>query len=201
MTLGNAHTFGNNFIKLTIVPMCLQICIFVDKLQRVGFVCAIGRLKITKKQSIMSSVVRAFIGEFEFLSNFYISPIFVQENVVFASVEHGFQAMKTFDTEWIGKIMEATTPGKAKRLGQKAPLRPDWEDAKMDVMKNLVHLKFKQHLNLREKLLATGDAELVEGNYWHDCFWGVDDKTGKGENHLGKILMAERDSWMPVEST
>ena len=36
------------------------------------------------------------------------------------------------------------------------------------------------------------DAELIEGNTWHDTFWGVDLKTGEGENHLGKILMALR---------
>uniref|UniRef100_UPI00345E83CD NADAR domain-containing protein n=1 Tax=uncultured Duncaniella sp. TaxID=2768039 RepID=UPI00345E83CD len=44
---------------------------------------------------------------------------------------------------------------------------------------------------LAEKLIATGDAELVEGNYWHDTVWGVCD--GVGENHLGKILMRVRE--------
>jgi hypothetical protein len=34
---------------------------------------------------------------------------------------------------------------------------------------------------------------LVEGNRWGDQFWGVDLRTGLGENHLGKILMKVRD--------
>lgn len=44
---------------------------------------------------------------------------------------------------------------------------------------------------LKEMLLATGDEELVEGNYWHDTIWGVCD--GVGENHLGKMLMEIRE--------
>jgi predicted NAD-dependent protein-ADP-ribosyltransferase YbiA (DUF1768 family) len=37
---------------------------------------------------------------------------------------------------------------------------------------------------------ATGDRKLVEGNYWHDTFWGV--CNGVGENYLGEILMHVR---------
>jgi predicted NAD-dependent protein-ADP-ribosyltransferase YbiA (DUF1768 family) len=49
---------------------------------------------------------------------------------------------------------------------------------------------------LREKLLATGDAWLEEGNHWHDNFWGVchciDCQDEMGWNHLGKLLMKIR---------
>ena len=38
--------------------------------------------------------------------------------------------------------------------------------------------------------MATGDAELVEGNTWNDTYWGV--CNGVGHNHLGKILMQVR---------
>ncbi len=50
--------------------------------------------------------------------------------------------------------------------------------------------KFTRHFDLREKLLATGDRKLVEGNTWGDTFWGV--CRGNGKNHLGKILMKIR---------
>ena len=53
-----------------------------------------------------------------------------------------------------------------------------------------VHQKF-QNENLRKLLLATGDAELIEGNYWHDYYWGI--CNGVGQNWLGKILMEERE--------
>ena len=59
----------------------------------------------------------------------------------------------------------------------------------------------KQKFNwpeLRTKLLATGNRVLVEGNYWHDNFWGecTCEKckaTQKAENWLGKLLMERRD--------
>ena len=44
----------------------------------------------------------------------------------------------------------------------------------------------------KEMLLSTGEEELIEGNTWNDRFWGVCD--GMGENNLGKILMAVRES-------
>ena len=73
------------------------------------------------------------------------------------------------------------------------PLRPDWEKVKNGIMEEIVCAKFTQHTDLAEKLLATGDRVLVEGNHWGDTFWGVDTRTGQGENHLGKILMKVRE--------
>jgi predicted NAD-dependent protein-ADP-ribosyltransferase YbiA (DUF1768 family) len=56
-------------------------------------------------------------------------------------------------------------------------------------MRDLLRQKFA-HPELRRLLLATGDAELVEGNTWGDRFWGV--CAGRGQNHLGRLLMAIR---------
>ena len=53
--------------------------------------------------------------------------------------------------------------------------------------------KFVQHPELAARLVLTGVMPLVEGNAWHDVFWGVDVRTGEGENHLGRILMAIRN--------
>lgn len=69
-------------------------------------------------------------------------------------------------------------------------LRPDWEEAKVGIMEELVRLKFTAHADLRARLLATGDAELIEGNNWNDRFWGV--CRGQGQNQLGLILMKVR---------
>jgi predicted NAD-dependent protein-ADP-ribosyltransferase YbiA (DUF1768 family) len=52
-------------------------------------------------------------------------------------------------------------------------------------------LKFSDPV-LREMLLDTGDAILEEGNMWNDTFWGIDLNTGKGQNHLGRLLMERR---------
>jgi predicted NAD-dependent protein-ADP-ribosyltransferase YbiA (DUF1768 family) len=56
----------------------------------------------------------------------------------------------------------------------------------------LVRQKFREP-KLRELLAGTRNAELIEGNYWGDRFWGVYVGDGKGENHLGKILMQVRE--------
>ena len=78
----------------------------------------------------------------------------------------------------------------AKRLGRRVRLRSDWEQVKYDVMLDVVRAKFNQHPDLAQKLLATGDEELVEGNDWGDTYWGV--CNGRGKNMLGKILMRVR---------
>ena len=59
-----------------------------------------------------------------------------------------------------------------------------------DYMRNFIHQKFQDEA-LRRLLLATGNAELIESNYWNDTYWGV--CNGIGQNWLGKILMEERE--------
>ena len=80
----------------------------------------------------------------------------------------------------------------AKRLGRHVQLRPDWENVKLPIMEEIVRAKFTQHPELAARLLATGDALLVEGTTWGDTCWGIDLTTGEGENRLGQILMQIR---------
>lgn len=135
-------------------------------------------------------MIKRFIDEYEFLSNFYPSPIYDDDGREYPTVEHYFQAMKTFNSQKRELIRLAESPGKAKRIGRLVQLREDWEDRKLDIMEKALIQKF-QIPELREKLLATGDEELVEGNFWNDTFWGVCKE--KGENHLGKLLMDIRE--------
>lgn len=134
--------------------------------------------------------IDCFDGEYAFLSNFYDSPI-ERDGIVYPTNEHFFQAMKTLNPEEHRKIAAAATPGKAKRLGRQVKLRPDWEEVKLQIMKEGLILKFFCNKDLAKKLIATGNAELVEGNTWNDKFWGVCD--GVGENNLGKLLMEIRE--------
>jgi len=133
--------------------------------------------------------IERFTGDYDFLSNFHPSPIEV-DGILYPTVEHAFQAAKTFVLEEKQGIAAAATPGRAKRMGRKVQLRPDWEHVKVGIMEELVRLKFATHADLREKLLATGNAELIEGNNWNDTFWGV--CRGRGRNELGLILMKLR---------
>jgi len=91
------------------------------------------------------------------------------------------------------RIRDADTPYLAKKRGRSVNIREDWEEVKVDIMRKGLKAKFTQNESLKQKLLKTGDAYLEEGNDWGDTFWGVDLDTGKGQNHLGKMLMKLRD--------
>ena len=139
-----------------------------------------------------------FDGEYAFLSNFYnASCIF--EGKLYPTVEHAFQAAKSLDHAERDWIAAAGSPGLAKRLGRRINLRPDWEKVKFNVMEECLRSKFADSV-LKQKLLATGDEELVEGNYWHDNTYGNCScekcKNIVGRNMLGNILMKLRTEFM-----
>ena len=130
-----------------------------------------------------------FRGEFAFLSNFHRAP-FKWRGKQWPTAEAAFAASKTHDARERERIRAAPSPAQAKRLGRRVDLRLDWERLKDDVMHAILQAKFAVP-ELRDALLATGDAELVEGNTWGDVYWGRVD--GRGRNQLGRTLMRIRD--------
>jgi predicted NAD-dependent protein-ADP-ribosyltransferase YbiA (DUF1768 family) len=112
-------------------------------------------------------MIDRFDGDNRFLSNFYKWAVRF-EGIVYPSVECAFQAAKTTDVD----------------------LRIDFIEVKLGIMEQLLTAKFSDK-PMRQKLMATGNQQLVEGNDWKDLFWGVCD--GVGENHLGQLLMKVRD--------
>ena len=128
-------------------------------------------------------------------SNYHINR-FVYDNILWDSVEAAFQAQKSLDTE-IRKQFASLTPGQAKSRGRKVLLRPDWETVKYNLMYKICLEKFKQNEDLKELLLSTGDALLVENTTgWHDNIWGCclcnRCRNSKSRNNLGVILMRVR---------
>ena len=105
-------------------------------------------------------------------------------------MEHAFQAAKTLDEDERRRIRNEPSAAGAKQRGKHATLREDWEQIKVGVMRDLLRQKFGTD-PLRSRLLKTGKSKLVEGNWWGDRFWGVCE--GKGENHLGLLLMEIRE--------
>jgi ribA/ribD-fused uncharacterized protein len=128
-------------------------------------------------------------GEF---SNFSPHPINL-DGERWPTSEHYFQAQKFEEPAVRKRIRQASGPMEAARMGRdrKLKLRRDWESAKDGVMHKAVAAKFSQHPGLRELLLSTGDARLVEHTD-NDAYWG-DGGDGRGRNKLGQILMQVRD--------
>lgn len=151
-------------------------------------------------------MIDSFRGRWLFLSNFY--PVEIEhQGIKYPTVEHYYVAMKIKNDqqingqfisymdcrEMISKI-PADKANMAKNFGKTLKIRKDWDDIRLDTMFWGVQEKFKKD-DLIEMLLMTGDEELIEGNNWHDNFFGICNCGpcgGKGLNNLGKILMKIR---------
>lgn len=148
-------------------------------------------------------MIDKFDGEYEFLSNFYYSPIKF-EGIEYPTVEHYFQAMKSLSQEEREKIALCETPGRAKRMGRKVNLRPDWEEVKESYMYIGLGLKFATYSDLRQKLVDTYPEYLCEGTTWHDNIWGNCSCPRciniQGQNKLGKLLMKVRAGFIDPDS-
>jgi ribA/ribD-fused uncharacterized protein len=138
-----------------------------------------------------------FKDELDFLSNFY--PCALQWRGTFwPTVEHAYQAAKCAHPEDEEPIRKAPSPNIAKGMGRRVLVRPDWNKIKVDIMMDLVWIKFRyckdrtDSILLKDLLLETGDIPLEEGNYWHDNFWGQcyckKCVNIHGQNALGIIL-------------
>ncbi len=143
---------------------------------------------------------------FGFLSHFYPGPI-VLDGEDWPTVEHYYQAQKSANPLYRAAIRAAVHPGLAKRLAAPPaaprrisrdswfrrhgePPRPDWHAVKLDIMRRADHAKFTQNAELAARLLATGDAELVEDSPG-EPFWGTG-PDGAGLNWAGRVLMEVR---------
>lgn len=145
-------------------------------------------------------LIDSFTGTNRFLSNFF------QDPVSGTSVEALFQAAKSIKAPE-RRAIALMSPRDAKVAGRAVNLRTDWEAVKVSVMADLVRLKFtssEEHGFFAESyaksLVQTFPARLIEGNTWHDNFWG-NCTCGRpacrppGANVLGTILMTTR-SWL-----
>lgn len=150
-------------------------------------------------------MIDKFEGRWRFLSNFYPCKI-EHKGITYPSVEHYYVAMKVTEMQLLDgryytaadfreMIAKIPNPADIKKIGQRVKVRKDWDEKKLEFMSWGVHEKFKNE-SLAEMLLSTGDQELIEGNWWHDNFYGSCSCTkcgNKGNNNLGKLLMTVRD--------
>ncbi|KAH0292650.1 DUF1768-domain-containing protein [Aureobasidium namibiae CBS 147.97] len=112
------------------------------------------------------------------------------------------KAVSRGDQATAADILRTPYPKEQKDLGRGIA---DWDDAAWDEIKEKVveegsYLKFSQNKELRDRLLTTGDRELVEASA-SDRVWGVgfnaksalSKREEWGANLLGKCLMKARE--------
>lgn len=130
-----------------------------------------------------------------FMGNFHLCPIQIW-GLNFKCTEAAFQAAK-FSPDRSTMLRFQNLDGDAAfRLGRQLAHGSNaaaWRARSLNVMREVVNAKFAQNPALKDLLLATGTAYLVE----HipvknrDAFWG-DDSDGTGQNWLGKVMMETR---------
>lgn len=141
-------------------------------------------------------MINQFKGPYSWLSNF--EPVIIYtRGYKYPTVEHAYVASKSKDPDFWAKIsrMDAKYAGLAKKEGRTVELRENWEKYKIQYMKEFLNQKF-HYFKFKNRLLITGNEEIVEGNYWHDNFWGdcfcEKCKNIEGKNNLGKLIMVIR---------
>lgn len=145
--------------------------------------------------------IKGFFGEYRFLNNFWPAKVFLDGDE-YSSTESAYQAAKYKRDE--RAYLEKCTPKEAIVFVREHPMTAytpvEWDDAKLNIMRNLLVQKFDKQLNPdnHQKLIDTGNKYLEETNYWGDTFWGVHkseaSEKGEGQNNLGKLLMEIRDA-------
>lgn len=186
-------------------------------------------LKIKKRLEAANEVpvIQSFMGDKRWLSNFAIEPSGLSNEHYYQACKgaHGsaferveqvlkeagdilagdfrFTENSDYEPTWSEYVLLSPTPGVAKKRGKyEVPMnedqKEDWASIQVEVMHYLLQRKFKIS-DFREKLLATGDAILIEGNTWGDTFWGV--CKGVGDNNLGRLLMKVRNEIRTGEAT
>ena len=140
----------------------------------------------------MQKRVLFYEGKGYFLSNFSSFAI-LENGVLWMTVEHAYQAAKFTDPVIIDEIRGALSAHDAKQIARKYrdKVRADWgDDIKLGVMEKYLRMKIDQHPYVRENLLETGNAELIEDSS-KDSFWGRGPRW-KGFNYLGRLWMKLR---------
>lgn len=154
--------------------------------------------------SSVNETSNGFREELFFLSNFFEAPIDIEYQglkFTFPTSEHVFQAMKVAasvmnaeaNIKWLKKMEATPLPVKSKYLGKVIDIDvPKWNAMSENCMRRTLELKLTQHPELMQQLVDTADLVLVEYNSWNDQLWGKNEKTGKGQNKLGILLMELR---------
>lgn len=116
---------------------------------------------------------------------------------IFPTAEHAYQAAKARRPEVRDWILAAPSPALLAMAAHglyQWDIVPEWSRIKFDRMRAVLRAKFTQYDDLRELLLSTGNARLVETGTVDNAvnrLWG--EVNGRGKNMLGVLLMELRE--------
>lgn len=136
-------------------------------------------------------------------SNLYRRPI-IFEDFEFPTAEHAYQAGKARKEAVRDWILSAPSPALVAMAAHGLytwDIAPNWSKTKFDRMRGVLRAKFTQHEDLKQLLLATGDARLVESATVDNAvnrLWG--EVNGVGKNMLGILLMEVRAELKTLEN-
>ena len=132
-------------------------------------------------------------GELGYLAT-YSNHGFIKDGIYYQTSEHYYQSKKFKNKAVVKKIIKAKTPKEASEIGRDRnnKLRPNWKLIKNDVMYEAVLYKFLTHKDIQEKLLATGDEEIIEETV-KENYWGCG-PLHDGQNNYGKIMSLVREN-------
>lgn len=136
-------------------------------------------------------IIDRFNGAFEYLSNRYTCK-FNWEGLSYSNAEAAFQSSKCRDTH-TRRFFSTVSANKAAKRGKELVPPEGWEEKQTEIMTSILIAKFSQNPELYNRLVATGNSLLINGNQNRETFWGVDLYSWTGENNLGKILMKIRN--------
>lgn len=118
------------------------------------------------------------------------------EGEIFATSEHAYQAGKARKEAVRNWILSAPSPSLVAMAAHGLyywDIKPGWSKNKFDRMRGVLRAKFTQHEDLRDLLLSTGEARLIESTTTDNAvnrLWG--EVNGVGKNMLGALLMELR---------
>jgi hypothetical protein len=146
----------------------------------------------------------SFRGEKFFLSNMFPCP-FSLNGITYNTSEHYFQAHLASSLEHAQAILITRDGWAAKRLARTLPRKMDYKSIQVEVMSQALYFKFLAYPDLRAKLLATPDDELLEENEWHDNFWGrctcaTCRQKGGYRNTLGMLLRLTKNYFATIQA-
>lgn len=131
-----------------------------------------------------------FKGYFDFMNLEYQCPVYF-EGAMYASAAHAYHAAKSNDEKIRRRFQKMPLVKEMLTMASTLEEPEDWKQRRLSIMEIVNRDKFRRNKELREKLDATLDREIInvitdENDREDSLFWGV--ISDQGQNQLGRIL-------------